>query len=610
MEDDILSIIFSDIDQREEAAQQAVRSELERLELRRTKVGLGAVDEAEYQRLKGLKSATGAGTYFDPLFAGVRASFAIDNGDLRPVTIEHVDGRVRIVDPTDTTATYAPPAEKAQAEGAPEKAAAKKAAAPKADPEVVRNRLVRVALVLGLLQREGVPLAPLKKGKKGTEPDRAHRNWAAFSEAFYRALGKVQANIDLARKVLPILAAEGDQPADSIRPIVSTLEFARVMGKLIERGVKASEPQLRRRVNESLDQVQDVGEDRPMHELGIVLPDLDAAANYTIVEDHIRLAGPMIFASMFEELKAFEAVDTMIDMSQRGMLNLGRGPAGTKLYEYWRNAPNRMSSSERQNFYAITLGIPGGAVDGMVNTDFQDLWLRFVSSVSSLIRENRVDQLLRSSLPVSVNQQQVKKAARDLATNLSMHGYGMSFYAAVDLQNQIQEMIDLLSDEQMRAQFGAHDMWGVLDYVAQSYLGGARNSSKYRTLATCGAIITTWLADHVSRLRDPTAPMIDLKEVENPPARALGESATSKPTDYDLVNACELWLADMAASDQRIEEMSQPREAPTGPSRPIQIPSVAQDLLDQAGIGLGMSAQPNGNRPRGNGGGGGGYVGY
>ena len=55
--------------------------------------------------------------------------------------------------------------------------------------------------------------------------------------------------------------------------------------------------------------------------------------------------------------------------------------------------------------------------------------------------------------------------------------------------------------------------------------------------------------------------------------------------------------------------MAQPREAPTGPSRPIQIPSVAQDLLDQAGIGLGMSAGGNGNRPRGNGGGGE-YRGY
>ncbi|HMJ92711.1 MAG TPA: hypothetical protein VK472_01290 [Allosphingosinicella sp.] len=576
---DITRITYSDIAERETEARAKIENDISRLEARREKLGgLSAADQAEYERVLGLDALKdNEGIYVDPLFASVRYAVGGNNGDFSPLAVGHdSDGMLSV---------------------------------PGSGGER-RGRCTRLALVLGMLQNENSPLPPLVAQDGDTVvPDTTNSNWPKFYEQFYRILGKAAGNLDLAVKVLAILAEEGNQRGDGRLAIVSTLEFARVMEKLIARGINASEAQLSRRVNESLNEVQDVGEDRPMHEIGIVLPDLDAAANYTIVEDHIRLAGPMIFASMFEELKAFEAVDTLIDMSQRGMLNLGRGPAGTKLYEYWRNAPNRMSPTERSNFYAITLGIPGGAVDGMVNTDFQDLWLRFVSSVSSLIRENRVDQLIRSSLPASVNQQQVKKAARDLTTNLSMHGYGMSFYAAVDLQSQIQEMIDLLSDEQMRAQFGAHDMWGVLDYVAQSYLGGARNSSKYRTLATCGAIITTWLADHVGRLRDPTAPMIDLKEVENPPARASGESATSKPTDYDLVNACELWLADMAASDQRIEEMSQPREAPTGPSRPIQIPSVAQDLLDQAGIGLGMSAGNNGNRPRGNGGGGG-YVGY
>jgi hypothetical protein len=222
---------------------------------------------------------------------------------------------------------------------------------------------------------------------------------------------------------------------------------------------------------------------------------------------------------------------------------MGRGEAGTTIYNMYRNYSLRMTPIERQGSYAITCGRPGGPVDGLVNTDFQDLWLRFVSSVSSLIRENRVDQLLRSNLPASVNQQQVKKAARDLATNLSMHGYGMSYYVAVDLQKQINDMIKLFSDPQLMAQFGAHDMWGLIDYVAQTYLGGARNSSKYRTLATCGAIITTWLADNIGRLRDPTLPIINFADVENPPARALGQNATSNPTDYDLVNACELWLA-------------------------------------------------------------------
>jgi hypothetical protein len=240
----------------------------------------------------------------------------------------------------------------------------------------------------------------------------------------------------------------------------------------------------------------------------------------------------------------------------------------------------------------MTLGMPTGQPGAQVNTDFQDLWLRFVSSVSSLVRENRVDQLIRSSLPVSINQQQVKKSARDLVANMSLYGYGMAYYAAIDLQKQINEMIQLLSDPDVKSSFGARDMWGVIDQIAQVELGGARNSSKYRTLATSGAIITRWLGDNLDRLRDPTLPVLELKSIENPPARLVGQSATSHPTDYDLVNSCELWLADSALGESRVEELSQPRESPQQPSRPIQMPSIARDLLEGTGLGLGMGFEP------------------
>jgi hypothetical protein len=569
----IANIIYSDIAEREDTARKAITGDLDKLEARKAKLGgkLGAVDQAEYDRLKALSGELATrDRYFDPLFAAVRESFAADNGGISPLVLSHNKrGRIQILDPQDANVTAA--------------------------------QVARIAFVLGRLQLEGAPLPELVADQQQVKANRDHPNWALFVEAFYRVLGKASGNVALAGKVLKVLAEEGDRPGDDIPPIVSTLEFARVMDALIRDGIKADEPQLSRRVNERLDQVQAIGDDRPLHDIEIKMTDLEAVADYAIVKDHVRLAGPMIFASMFDELRAFQSLDVLIDLSQRGTLNLGRGPAGTQLYKLWRDAPNRMSESERQAFYAITLGIPGGPVDGMVNTDFQDLWLRFVSSVSSLIRENRVDQLLRSSLPASVNQQQVKKAARDLGTNLSMHGYGMSYYAAVDLQNQINDMITLFSQPELMSQFGAHDMWGLLDYLAQTYCGGARNSSKYRTLATCGAIITTWLANNIDRLKDPTLPIINLAEVENPPARGSGESATSNPTDYDLVNACELWLADMAANDQRVQEMAQPRESPAGPSRPIQIPSVAQDLLDQAGLGLGMSAGNGGGRSNGGG---------
>ena len=56
--------------------------------------------------------------------------------------------------------------------------------------------------------------------------------------------------------------------------------------------------------------------------------------------------------------------------------------------------------------------------------------------------------------------------------------------------------------------------------------------------------------------------------------------------------------------DERVDQMSQPRESPQQTSRPIQIPSIARDLLEGAGLGLGMGlgasqgGKPNGHASR------------
>ena len=207
--------------------------------------------------------------------------------------------------------------------------------------------------------------------------------------------------------------------------------------------------------------------------------------------------------------------------------------------------------------------------------------------MSSFVRQNEVDKLLRATLPSPISHQQIRKSARDLAVNLSLHGYGMAYYAALDLQAQIKFMIGLLGDKEVMANYGARDMWQVVDQVATLELGGAKTSSRYRTLATCGAIITAWLANNADRIRRAGGPIIDIDEVRQPKPRIDGSKATTSPTDADLVNACELWLADTATGDSVIDQMAQPRETPVMTSRPVQIPAIAREMLaDLPGMGL------------------------
>lgn len=472
--------------------------------------------------------------------------------------------------------------------------------------------IVMASLTLGLLIVDGADAPPVNvvdqasgggsgqpastsgsaRGKT-IVPDTADPAWKRLTRAFFEAIGEARGVEDLAALVLPILALEGDPdgPQGAIVPNVDAEEFARVMRELHKRGVTADENQLRRRVNEALDRVQSVGADGPFNDVGINLPDLDEVTDNNIVAENVRLMGPMIVSAMFDELKAFQVVDLLVEHFQRGTLPIGSGEAGKLLYRYWREAPNRMSEMERRTFYATTMGVPGGEADGFVNREFNDLWLRFVSSVSEFVRQAEVDKLLRTSIPSPVSHQQVRKAARDLAGNLSLHGYGMAYYAALELQDQIKFIIKLLGDREIRAAYGARDMWQVIDQVATLELGGAKTSSRYKTLATCGTIITTWLANNVHRINSDTitGPLLDVDEIRFPPARLSGQKATTHPNDYDLVNACELWLADTGTSDMRVEELSQPREAPVQTSRPVQVPAVVRDMLDGMGdLGIGF----------------------
>lgn len=565
-------IRFRDLPRRNELAINELRLRREQLKQR---TGLTDEDRRELKRIEELLArieATPKLEVADPLFVSVRDYFNDDkNAGLLGKTVLNFDEVGHLL------------AEKTVAAGNVQK--------------IEFSDVVRIALVLGLLAADGPPPPRLRhvptcpSGDAEIRVDETDPINAGFARSFYAAYGEAKGAERLAELVLSILDEEGDPSGNrNTYGEVETLEFAQVLRCLQEKGITADEPQLRRRVNECLDRIQSVGVDKPLKDIGIALPDLNETAAYDIQTENVKLMGAVICSAMFEELKVFQVVDKLVELAQNGMLPIGRGSAGETLYKYWRDTPNRMSEMERRNFYALTIGIPGGDAAGMVNREFNDLWIRFVSSVSSLVRQKTADQLLRASIPAGVSQQQVRKSARDLAQNLSLHGYGMSVFYALELQGLINTVIDLLRDREIMGAYGARDMWQVIDQVATLELGGARNSIRYRTLASCGAIITAWLANNVKRYNQATSNrVINVEEVLSLDPPSAGAKATTDPTDYDLVNACELWLADTATSDERIEELSQPREAPMMTSRPVQIPAIARDMLEQAGIpGLGL----------------------
>jgi hypothetical protein len=334
----------------------------------------------------------------------------------------------------------------------------------------------------------------------------------------------------------------------------------------------------------------------PPSALEIMLPDLEEAVDIEIQAENLQAVQAIYFAYQLEEMRLFQVVERIVELFRQGLLPLGRNSVGDKLFNYYKKAAEHITEGERRDLYMRVFGAPGGNPASEPNRDFNELWLRFISAVSSFARQLTVERMLRNSVPMAVTQEQVRKAGRDLGANLSRNGYGMAWYAATDLQSSVIEFRDILSDAELRSCFGARDMWQVIDQVNVNYLGGARNTHRYRTQSRTGAVIIGWIAKNVQLLANVGGQVINVDQIVNPQVRAAsgGNNPTVNPTDWDLVNACEQWLAVGGVQEQSIQQYSQPIEAPTMTSRPIDMPQFARDALSGMGVNLNGSGAPTG----------------
>lgn len=422
-----------------------------------------------------------------------------------------------------------------------------------------------------------------------------------FGSELVKALSEYTENKSLFNKVLEVLISNGvvkvlRRSQHGLQPVLVEVEerqlsaelWAKVVRRIQDLGIPYNDADIEKIALGILVGLRSSDDANNPSAIEIVLPELEDSATVEIIPENLHALQAVYFASMLEEMKLFQVVDKLIDMFQQGMLPVGRGRAGDFLYRYWKRSIDRLTEIERRNLYVRAFGFPGGDPSVPANREFNDLWLRFISAVSSYARQDTLEQLLTRKIPGSVSLETVRRSGRDLAANLSLHGYGIAYFAATELQTQLNEAVTLLSDTEIKSAFGARDMFQVIDQVATLELGGARNSIRYRTLADSGAIIIRWLANRRMELASSRGvAMFDRKQDST-----LLHSPKPKvsPTDFDLISACEQWLAVTGTPEQKVEEYAEPSEPPMMTSRPIQIPSVAKDLLDSAGISLGMNA--------------------
>ena len=275
-----------------------------------------------------------------------------------------------------------------------------------------------------------------------------------------------------------------------------------------------------------------------------------------IVPANLRALEAIYFAAMLEEARVFDVMERLVRMFSRGLLPMGPGRAGAALYRAWKGQHQRLTPMQRRNVYARAFGLPGGEDGVKSNRKFEDFWLRFVSIVGMYSAQLQV-------LPPaerSIGPEEVLVSGRLLAINLSVHGHGLAWFAAQDFKPEVQQVLELLSDAEIQAALGAKDPWEVVQKVAVSELGSRPNVSRGHTRAESGVIIIRWLANRRARLLRPRSAHILRHEdiCEGRTAASQNKKATVYPTDYDLVTACEQWLAVTGTQEAQIREQFLP----------------------------------------------------
>lgn len=334
----------------------------------------------------------------------------------------------------------------------------------------------------------------------------------------------------------------------------------KIGSRLVEDGIENNDPHIQVRVERHLDYVLRGALSGNAAAVEISLPDLETERAYNIEEDNVRAVGAIYFSAMLEEMRLYAVLDTIVDHFLSGMLPLRRGPAGDRLYRWMKDAINRLTEVERRSTYGRVLGLATGGADVLPNREFNDLWVRFLSTASVLRRD------FFSTTTKKVSNEQAQKAARDLAVNLSLHGYGMAHFGGVEMQKTIREMLDILSLPEVLQAYGVSDRWQLVERVSALYLGGSVNGVRYRTMADSGAKIIAWLADHTRQLTSG-AVTIDFLDSKHDA----------------LINSVERWLAVTGTPDTTTAEYAEPVALQSQPLLPNLGLSATTDLSGMVG---------------------------
>jgi hypothetical protein len=289
-----------------------------------------------------------------------------------------------------------------------------------------------------------------------------------------------------------------------------------------------------------------------------------------IVADNV-LAVSMVYAAyQLEQVKLIPVIERTVEVWSNGQLALAFGPAGKALDRWYWDSFERMSDAARMMQFTRVLGAKGGEVSKEVlpNTNFNDLLLRFLSSLSEYDRQTRIADIVGNNRAGSVSDAQVRKAGRDLAANMSLYGWGGTQFAARRLNQDIASAVAILQMPEIQNAWGVQSAWQVVERVCSQEFSFTPNVVKYRTMAESGKAILDLVGKYYNVWGSTTDNPLFCNKFDPYSGNCAGSWDISPEDQRKFMRHTEYWLAVNGIKDQQVEQNAEPSDTAFSPSIP------------------------------------------
>lgn len=297
----------------------------------------------------------------------------------------------------------------------------------------------------------------------------------------------------------------------------------------------------------------------------------NAGGDADLNSDNLRVVGLTYSLALLEKAMVLPVADRLATMFMNGQMPFGHDAAGKALDAYYWDSEDRLNLAQRHSQYSRMLGMPGGEVSKEVapNKDFEQLFLRFIASLSEFTRQREVDRMFTTRTSVlSTTGEQVRKCAFELAKNASLYGWGAGFYVATRINKHLERAIAILNQPQVLKTYAASNHWQVVERVAQQDFGGAPNWAKYSTMAQAANKLFDILARNTGALAAGNSGLPFLHDPNFAAPDGQRASDLSAQDTRDLLTSVQLWLAVNGVRDEQVKQYAQPVELTGVPSLP------------------------------------------